>query len=66
MYVNYRSLYDPSDYIADEVKIEVSVRSLKYLSQPNLSNQFCMKFFLTQLTPKPLSPLRWLSQERHF
>lgn len=29
LHVKYRSLYDGNDYIADEVKIEVSVRSLK-------------------------------------
>ena len=29
LHVKYRSLYDTSEYIADEVKIEVSVRSLK-------------------------------------
>lgn len=28
LYVKYKSLYDPSKYIADQVKIEVSVRSL--------------------------------------
>src|SRR5688572_28890481 len=29
IYVRYPSLFDPIPYIADEVKIEVSVRSLK-------------------------------------
>lgn len=29
LYVKYKSLYDPNPYIADHVKIEVSVRSLK-------------------------------------
>lgn len=29
LHVKYQSLYDANDYIADEVKIEVSVRSLK-------------------------------------
>jgi len=29
LFVKYKSLYDPIEYIADEVKIEVSVRSLK-------------------------------------
>lgn len=29
LHVKYRSLYDPNRYIAEEVKIEVSVRSLK-------------------------------------
>jgi len=29
LFVKYESLYDPIEYIADEVKIEVSVRSLK-------------------------------------
>jgi hypothetical protein len=29
LHVKYRSLYDVNDYIADEVKIEVSIRSLK-------------------------------------
>src|SRR5664279_710875 len=29
LHVKYKSLYEPNEYIADEVKIEVSVRSLK-------------------------------------
>ncbi len=29
LYVKYRSLYEPSSYLVDEVKIEVSVRSLQ-------------------------------------
>lgn len=29
LHVKYRSLYEPSQYIAEEVKVEVSVRSLK-------------------------------------
>lgn len=29
LFVKYRSLYPPHDYIADEVKVELSVRSLK-------------------------------------
>jgi len=36
LHVRYKSLFDPSDYIVDEVKIEVSVRSTKtpFATQP--------------------------------
>lgn len=39
LYVKYKSLYDPNPYIADQVKIEVSVRSLKtpFTTRPVLS-----------------------------
>ena len=39
LHVRYRSLYDPNPYIADEVKIEVSAKSLKtpYTVRPVLS-----------------------------
>lgn len=39
LYVKYNSLYDPNPYIADQVKIEVSVRSLKipFTTRPVLS-----------------------------
>lgn len=39
IYVKYRSLYEPNPYIPDQVKIEVSVRSLRipYTTRPVLS-----------------------------
>jgi hypothetical protein len=48
LHVKYKSLYDPNPYIADEVKIEVSVRSLKtpFTKRPVLS-------ILSEVFPNP-------------
>lgn len=48
LHLKYRSLYDPNPYIADEVEIEVSVRSLKtpFTTRPIIS-------ILSEVFPNP-------------
>jgi len=45
LYVKYKSLYDPNKYIPDQVKIEVSVRSLKTPFTTKLIQSILTEFF---------------------
>jgi hypothetical protein len=49
LYVKYKSIYPPNEYLKDEVKIEVSVRSLLTPSEPRT-----MRSILYTFNPKPI------------
>jgi Nucleotidyl transferase AbiEii toxin, Type IV TA system len=48
LFVKYPSLYEPNDYIADEVKVEVSVRSLRFPT-----TTVSLQSILHEVNPKP-------------